>query len=176
MIRLVFVVVALLAAVWLVVWSRRSVTGATARAGQRMNIPTASPATFIVCTFSMLRKLAEADGHTSPEEIAKVVDYADQVLQLDRKMKQLALDVFDKAAASPLEMRDYAQKLKQTYPDGVQVFDRMIEILVVVSGADGVLSKAEDALIRSTALFLGLTESGYEGIKSKKLTGVAPIH
>ena len=65
-----------------------------------------------------------------------------------------------------LELRDYAEKFRKTYPERFRLFDSMIEILVEVSVADGVLSTREDKLIRSAALLLGLTEPGYEGIRA----------
>ncbi len=136
-----------------------------------MNIPADSRSAFIVCVFSMLGKLASADGHVSPEEAAKVEDYMDFHLKLDRKTRSLALRVFRESVNSPLELRDYAEKFRQTHRERYRMFDAMIEILVELSAADGVLSSREDELIGSAALVLGLTEPAYEGIKAKHVRG-----
>ena len=134
---------------------------------QAMNLPPTSHAAFIVCTFSMLGKLAEADGEVSEDEIRRVEKYMDSELKLDGKTKALALDVFKNAAASPLELRDYAEKFQSTFPDSVQRIDKIVEILVEVSAADGILAPSEERLIRSAALLLGVTEPAFERIKSR---------
>lgn len=132
-----------------------------------MNLPADAQSAFLVCTFSMLGKLAEADGQVSKDEEEKVKQYAEERLLLDTKTKALALKVFKDAVSSPLQLRDYAEKFRSTYPDRVQLLDRMVEILVEVSAADGVLAPREEELARSAALLLGLTEAGYERIKKK---------
>jgi DnaJ like chaperone protein len=139
----------------------------TTRSSQAMNIPVESRSAFIVCVFSMLGKLAEADKHVSPEETAKVDSYIDSHLRLDREIRALALNVFRDAARSPLELRDYAEKFRKTYSESYRLCDSIIEILVELSVADGVLSIREDELIRSAALILGMTAPAYEGIKAK---------
>jgi DnaJ like chaperone protein len=146
---------------------RESAPGRNARSFQDMNIPPESRAAFIVCVFSMLGKLAEADKHVSPEEAAKIESYIDSHLRLDRETRALALRVFGEAAISPLELRDYAEKFRKTYPERYRLCDSIIEILVELSVADGVLSIREDELIRSAALVLGMTEPAYQGIKAK---------
>ena len=137
------------------------------RDSQEMNIPDESRAAFITCVFSMLGKLAEADEHVSPEEAAKVESYIDSHLRLDRETKALALKVFRDAATSPLDLRDYAQKFRQTYAQSDRLCDSIVEMLVQLSVADGIVSAREDELMRSAALALGMTEPGYEGIKAK---------
>ncbi len=142
-----------------------------------MNIPADAKSTFLVCAFSMLGKLAEADGRVSPEEIARVERYVDQELKLDRKTRALALEVFNHAITSPLELRDYAEKFHGAYRDRVQLLDTMMEILIAVSTADRMLTAEEDKLLRSTALLFGLTEPGYKRIKEKYLpTGDGRTH
>jgi len=138
---------------------------------REMNIPAESRSAFLVCVFSMLGKLASADGEVSPEETAKVEEYMGSRLNLDRETRALALRVFRESVTSPLELRDYAEKFRDTHRERYRMFDAMIEILVELSVADGVLSSREDALIRSAALVLGLTGPAYEGIKAKRVRG-----
>ena len=142
-------------------------TSAASKPQSSMNLPPDSQASFIVCTFSMLGKLVEADGQVSKEEVDRVERYMDLHLKLDTKTKSLAMQVFRDAAASPLELRDYAEKFQSTFPDSVQRIDRMVEILVEVSAADGVLAPKEEKLIRSAALLLGVSEPAFERIKSR---------
>ena len=169
--QIVFAAVLLFA---VVVVLRRKCKAHSSRSGgddtsvfRAMNLPSSSQGAFIVCTFSMLSKLAALDGDVSEEELVRVEEYIEDSLKLDRKTKKLALNVFQEARESPLEIRDYAEQFKKTYPDAVQLHDRLIEVLVELSVADGRLDEAENKVIRSAALLLGLTEAGYNRIKSK---------
>ncbi len=155
---------------------RRGKRGSAAAAersddSRAMNLPEDSRSAFLVCVFSMLGKLASADGQISPEETAKVEEYMDSDLKLDQRTRSLALKVFRESVSSPLDLRDYAERFRQTHRERYRMFDAMIEILVELSAADGVLSSREDALIRSAALVLGLTVPAYEGIKAKHVRG-----
>lgn len=141
-----------------------------------MTIPSDSPTAFFVCTFSMLGKLAAADGVVSPEEVRKVEEYINKTLKLDKKKKKLALGIFRDSFDSPLSMRDYAIQFHKSYPDRVQLLDRMIEILVELSVSDGRLSPREDEMIRSAALLLDLSEPHYERIKSKFVSASSRSH
>ena len=132
-----------------------------------MEIPLESRATFIVCTFSMLGKLSGIDGEISEAEMRRVEKYIDEELKLDDKTRALALETFETASRSPLDLRDYAEKFASAFPDRVQRLNQLVEILVAVSVADGVLSPEEDRAIRSTALLLGISEPAFERIKSK---------
>ena len=55
-----------------------------------MTIPADSPTAFYVCTFSMLGKLAAADGKVTRDEKRKVEEYITKTLKLDKKRRKLA--------------------------------------------------------------------------------------
>lgn len=132
-----------------------------------MDIPADSQTAFIVCTFSMLGKIAEADGKVTDDEVARIGRYIDDELKLDAKTKQIALSVLREAAESPLELRDYAERFHAAFPERVQRLDQLVSILISVSAADGVLAPEEEKLIRSAALLLGLSVPAYERLKEK---------
>ena len=132
-----------------------------------MNLPTESPAAFITYTFSMLGKVAAADGQVSADELMRVEKYIDEELKLEPKLKALALQVFADAFDSPLELRDYAVKFNDIFQYHIQLADRVVEILLCVSAADGEISFEEEKLLRSAALLLGLSLPGYERLRQK---------
>lgn len=134
-----------------------------------MNLPPESQSAYLVCAFSMLGKIAAADGVVSSEEVQKVEDFIDEELQLDSKMKVLAMKVFREAQDSPLELRDYAERFQRAYPDRVHHLDSMVHILLQVSTADGQMSKTEEDLVRSAALLLGLSDPAFQRIKKEHL-------
>ena len=132
-----------------------------------MKLPSESPATFITLTFSLLGKIAASDGKVSADEIHRVERYVDKELQLEPKLKALAMQVFADAFDSPLEVRDYAEKFSSTFRDKVQMADQVVELLLCLSAADGAITTEEDQLVRSAALLLGLSTVGYNRLKEK---------
>jgi DnaJ like chaperone protein len=124
----------------------------------------------------MLGKLAQADGVVSEDEIARVTLYIDQTLKLDAKTKSLAIGMFHKGAASPLEFRDYAEQFGQEFKDRVNLTEKLLKVLLEVSAADGVLSPEEDELIYSASLLLGFSNQGYLRLKKKLEIEVPTIH
>ncbi|MFN8390046.1 MAG: TerB family tellurite resistance protein [Bdellovibrionota bacterium] len=132
-----------------------------------MNLPPESRSAFITCAFSMLGKIASADGTVSPEEVERVSRYIDSELRLEPKLKAIALELFEDAASSPLELRDYADKFGTIFQDRVVLLDQLVQLLLEVSAADGILDPREDKLVRSAALLLGLSEPAYERMKQK---------
>ncbi len=131
----------------------------------KSNLPSDAQSAFIVCTFSLLRKLAEVDGRVEKAETQRVKEYASDQLKLGPKESKLAMKVYKDAGSSPLSIQDYADRFAQVYRDRVQLHDRMVKILLEVAIADGAFSDAEGAAIRSVALRLGLSEPGFQRMK-----------
>ncbi len=132
-----------------------------------MNIPVESRAAFIVCTFSMLGKIAAVDGNITSDEVARIERYIDRELKLDNEHRALAIRVLNESFTSPLELRDYAEKFNTTFRDRVQLPDGIITVLLELSAVDGVVLPEEEQLVRSAALLLGLSIPAYERIKEK---------
>lgn len=130
-------------------------------------LPKDAQSAFIVCTFSLLRKLAEIDGRVERSETSRVERYIYQDLQLSAREAKLALKVYREAGDSPLELNDYADTFAKSFSERVQILDRMVRILLEVSIADGSLSPAEEAAIRSAALRLGLSPPGFDRIRDE---------
>jgi DnaJ like chaperone protein len=136
-----------------------------------MNLPNQSPSAFIVCAFSMLGKIAAADGRVCAKEVERVERSIDEELKLDAPTKEIALEVFEEAFESPLELRDYAERFAQAFPDRVQLADKMMRILLAMSAADDELSPEEDKILRSAALLLGLSLPAYDRLKGEAFKG-----
>ncbi len=130
-----------------------------------MKLPSESPSAFLTYTFSLLGKIAAADGKISKEEQRRVEQFIDEQLKLDSKLKALALQVFADAFDSPLEVRDYAEKFTQTFRDKVHLATDLVELLLCLSALDGALTPEEDRQVRSAALLLGLSIPTYDRLK-----------
>ena len=141
-----------------------------------MSVPPDSPTAFFVCVFGMLAKLAEADGHVSELENKTVKRYLKENLRLGFRKRRIAMKAYAEGLQSPLELRDYAVRFQEAYPDRVVLKDQIITILLELSVADGVLSPQEDKLIRSAALLLDLSEAAYERMRAKYVTAEQHVH
>ncbi len=139
-------------------------------------VPVDKEAAFLMCTFSLLGKLVEVDGCISKEEEEIVRNYASETLELSGKALNMAMMVFFQAVDSPLDMKDYTERLKQSFPEDVELFDKIISTLVAVTAVDGVVSPNEDATMRKVALELGLSEPGYLRIRDKYISYEPVLH
>lgn len=133
----------------------------------RGNLPVGREATFLQCAFSMLGKLAAADGEVSEEEEERVRSYIREELELPPKLEDLAMSVYSDALESPLEMRDYVERFRKAFPDSVQHPQRLVELLLDVSCQDGLLHHREEEELYSAALSLGLSKPAIDSLVSK---------
>jgi len=139
-----------------------------------MKLPSDSPSSFIACVFSLLGKIAAADGRVTKDEVSKVERYIDNELKLEPKLRMLALEVFREAFDSPLEIRDYVEKFSNVFRDKVQLPEQIVELLLCVSMADGEINEAEAQMVRSAALLIGLSPPAFERIKEAVISGHSP--
>jgi DnaJ like chaperone protein len=123
--------------------------------------------TFFVATFSMLAKLAKADGRISAEEIETIEHFMTQELNLSPESKRYAAQVFQVAIDSPTPFHDFAVQFYNQFQHQPQLLDLMIDVLLRVSLADGTLSESEEDLIRSAARIFHFGEQKYKELKSR---------
>lgn len=122
---------------------------------------------FFVAAFSMLAKLAGADGRISEEEIRSIEEFMDRDLRLDREGRDAAIRIFQSAKDSPQTFQAFASQFYQQFHDKPQLLEMMIDILLRVSVADGALSREEEELILSAVNIFRFSDSAFHKIKSK---------
>jgi DnaJ like chaperone protein len=121
--------------------------------------------TFFVAVFSMLAKLARADGRISDEEIQTIERFMEEELRLSDQSRQLAIRIFRAAKASPDTFQDYAQQFYLHFRYYPQLLEFMMDILFRLAASDGRMSSPEESLLRSAARIFHLGESVYERFK-----------
>ena len=104
---------------------------------------------FFVTTFSLLAKMAKADGVVTSDEIDTVERFIRDSLRLDRTGRELAIRIFSKAKTSSHSFESFAQQFQQTFAHNHALRFGMLEILYRVAMADGILHPAEDRLLQS---------------------------
>jgi DnaJ like chaperone protein len=123
--------------------------------------------TFFLATFSMLAKLAKADGHISKEEINCIENFMVRDLNLDPEGRRIATKIFHTASDSPATFQDFATQFYNHFRHQPQLLELMMDVLFRVSVADGVLSESEEALILSAARIFNFSEEKYRKIRSR---------
>ncbi|MFP4039961.1 MAG: TerB family tellurite resistance protein [Desulfosudaceae bacterium] len=123
--------------------------------------------TFFIACFSMLGKLAMADGRVSDHEKQTVERFMDRELSLPRLNKQIAARIFNEAAHTDNTFEEFARQFYQRFHTQPELLDLMLDILMRVSLADGVLSDEEEVLLRLAARTFNYSEGAYKKLKSR---------
>lgn len=132
---------------------------------QANRLPSDQRSAFFLCTFSLLGKLAASDGSVTDKERERVEQYIQEELQLSTRLQRLAVDIFNEALEAPIDYREYIKQFRRSFPDRVQLFSTLINLLLSVSASDGTISESEDRMLRSVVLLLDFTEPYYENLK-----------
>jgi len=135
--------------------------------GNRLSYHEEAQMAFFVATFSMLAKVAKADGRITPEEIQAVEDFMAHELNLSPESKRFAVEVFETAIHSPMEFEDFAGQFYHQFHNQPRLLELMIDVLLRLSVADSTLSEREEKLIRSAARIFHFSEQKYNEFKSR---------
>lgn len=115
-------------------------------------------AVFIVTLFSMLAKIAKADGQVSKAEVRLVDDFIQNNLRLSAEDRKHAIQIFQNAKSDTYSIYDYAEQYRQLVHN--QAMREMVyRLLFAVAYADGELHAAEEEILRRIPSHLGLHES-----------------
>jgi len=123
--------------------------------------------TFFVAAFSMLAKMARADGHVSKAEIETIESFMVKELRLTPQSRNVAVNIFQTALNSPARFEDYAVQFYNQFRFQPQILEFMLDILVRVASADGSLNPAEEAMLKSAAKQFGFGESRFDTVRSR---------
>ncbi|MGV0035170.1 MAG: co-chaperone DjlA [Candidatus Azotimanducaceae bacterium WSBS_2022_MAG_OTU7] len=121
---------------------------------------------FFVTTFSMLGKLSKADGQVSPEEIEVVEQVITDNLRLPPEARQFAIKIFNAGKDSTSSFEDYARQFHEAFHDRPEVLTSLVDLLLRISHADGVLHPAEEQLIVQAVNIFGIRQE-YEQIRAR---------
>ncbi|MCG6908789.1 MAG: TerB family tellurite resistance protein [Deltaproteobacteria bacterium] len=141
-------------------------------AGRTLSAGEETQMAFFLGAFSMLAKLAQVDGNVSREETASIERFMVQDLQLNPQSREVAITIFNTALQSPGSFESFARQFYDRFRFQPQLLDLMIDIMMRVSLADGVLSAGEEDLIHAAVRIFNLSESQYGAIRSRYVSDV----
>lgn len=131
---------------------------------------------FFVGTFSMLAKLAQADGQVTRDEIDAIDAFMRDQLRLDDPTRAFAIDIFRKAKESDHAFEEFATQFATTFARDPQVKEMLIDVLLRVSIADAELHPNEERMIKSAADIFGFSRDDYLRMRARVIPDVSPYY
>jgi len=121
---------------------------------------------YFTATFSMLGKLAKADGTVTQQEIDVIDRVMRENLRLTAQARDFAIEIFNAAKESNESFEAFAHQFYDEFGGSNEVLVSVIDLLLLVGHADGQLHKIEEKMILSAVRIFRL-EQHYAQIKSR---------
>lgn len=145
--------------------------GAYDRLNQQQREQQQRQTAYFVALFSILGKVAKADGTITKEEGDAVVRFLDN-LNVSGDQRAFAIRVFNEAKNSRYTAVDFARQFAQLTEGRRDLRSSLIDMLFQIAVADGEYHPAEERIIRKVAAELGIGQSETEAI-GRRYTGSA---
>jgi len=143
-------------------WLGHSVGNATAvMTGQKE-----AQTVFFVSLFSMLAKMAKADGKVSAEEAELINHIAKTRMNMDAEDRKAARDIFNNALDDSYSVYDYARQYSQVVHNQ-QMREMVYRLLFAVAFADQKLHHEEELILKEIPSYLGLDSSIYQRFREE---------
>ena len=139
----------------------------SAGGGERLSTVEQHQLTFFVAAFSMLAKLAQADGRVTREEIDSIEDFMTDDLRLNAESRNAAVNIFRTALHAPGTFDDFARQFYGQFHNQPQMIEVMIDILLRVAVSDGRMTANEEELILIAVTTFRFSSVRYNQLKSK---------
>ncbi len=123
--------------------------------------------TFFVAAFSMIAKIAKADGKVSEAEIKSIENFMTNDLALNQASRMIATNIFKTAINSQETFESFAVQFYNQFKGQPQLLEMMIDILARVSASDDKISPAEEGLILKASNIFNFGHDKYEAIISR---------
>ncbi|MCL2793581.1 MAG: TerB family tellurite resistance protein [Spirochaetaceae bacterium] len=140
--------------------SRRSSTAWGRGGPQTFTANDQSQMIFFLATFSMLGKMAAADGRVSTEEVRAIEDFIDRNLRLNNAEKQFAMRIVSTSAVSHEPFEKFAQQFYSMFNRQPEMLQTMYDILYKVASADNTITPDEKKILDSATKIFNLRSSG----------------
>jgi len=124
-------------------------------------------ALFFTAAFSMVGKLAKADGRVCDDEIAAIRRISQEVMGLDSRTRQYAIAILNQSKVSPQSFADYAGEFGRLFAGQNDLCTFMMNFLFEVAMADGALHPEEERMLRQAQQAFALPESLYQSLYAR---------
>jgi DnaJ like chaperone protein len=124
-----------------------------------------SQAAYFVSIFSILGKLAKADGMVTRDEIRVVNDFITH-LNMPEQEKRFARQVFNEAKSSPYSIDDFAMQFYQMNQRQPTILFSFLDVLFRLAAADGTLHHAEEAALHRIKAIFQVSDQQFNNLKA----------
>lgn len=118
-------------------------------------------AVFLSTVFTLMGKIAKADGRISEDEIAHVENLF-QKLGMSAEHKQRAILLFKKGAEPDFEIQPVMREFIAVCGHTSNLRQMLLVYLIVMAFADGRLDPAEELILKNVALQLGYSQNAFQ--------------
>lgn len=137
------------------------------KGGFRLNQTEQRQALFFTAAYSMVGKLAKADGRVCPDEIAAIEKISKEALGMDEQTRAFAINIFTQAKDSADSFGNYARQFGDLFGHDQQMCSFMLSFLFQVAMADGELHPQEEVLLQEAKAAFRIPESLYQSLRSR---------
>jgi DnaJ like chaperone protein len=123
-------------------------------------------AAYFLALFSILGKLAKADGQITREEGEMVVSFLDE-MRVQGEERQFAIRVFNEAKNSRYNAQDFARQFAGMTQGQHDLRSSMMDMLFQIAMADGEYHPQEEQMIESIAAILGIGGAELDAFRSR---------
>jgi DnaJ like chaperone protein len=126
---------------------------------------------FFVSVFSMLAKIAGADGKFLSSEKKVIDEFMNKNLKLDKESRQFAIDVFNKAGSKNTSFEEYAEQFYSYFKDEKDMLLSMVDLMVNLAASDDEYHHREEKFIKKACNIFKISEHEYESIEAQYIAG-----
>ncbi len=126
---------------------------------------------FFVAVFTMLGKMAAADGRISEEEEELIGRFIGEYLVMTKQEEARAIKIFREAYNDGSDFSTTAKTFYSTFKRHPIMQDMIFDMLLQLSIADGEISPEEDILLRIAARQFNFDKNRYDHLRSLHLAG-----
>ena len=134
---------------WIGNWLERQLTGKS-----NVNQQKETQESFFNALFLTMGKLAKVDGQVSPSEIERTEGII-RHMNLNTELRQRAISLFNQGKEDAYDIDSALRQFGQFARRSLSLKQIFLEMLVDVAEADGLISRAEQALIERTCQLIG---------------------
>jgi len=122
---------------------------------------------FFVGTFSMIARVAAADGTVSEAETKKVREFMRQDLRLDPQSMSVAERIFNSALYSSQSFDELAAQFYGEFRNQSQILELLIDILYRVAAVDSGIDQSEESYIGRAGRIFQFSRQRMDTIRKK---------
>ncbi|MFQ5544116.1 MAG: TerB family tellurite resistance protein, partial [Nitrospiria bacterium] len=121
---------------------------------------------FLVAAFTMLGKIAKADGFVSPDEVEFIDTFMTRELELDARSRKVAIEIFNRAKSDETSIYKYAQQFSEIFRNDAAMRETIYRVLFMTAMADGHLHPAEKEILQKLPIYLHIKNDAYHRFES----------